>query len=119
MIYEEPGDTPGTKRTISQGGLPTLIGPQPDIARAQDIRTRILVEADDVLTRLRSDEIITDAQKDTAIVSPRQVNADQVRAAEIALNKVRGETDANWWILQANRSAGEILGELMTGTGQP
>ena len=114
MIYEEPGETPGTKRTITHGGLPELRGAEAAMARAEEIRTRILVEADDVLTRLRSDEIMTEAQKDTDIVSPRQVSKEQVHSAEIALNKLRNQADADWWLTQAERSAGEILGEAMT-----
>jgi hypothetical protein len=113
MIYEEPGETPGTKRAITEGGLPPLIGADAELAQAREIRRRILVEADDVLTRLRSDEIITEAQVDTDIVSPRQVTVDQVHSAEYALNRLRNETQAVWWIAQSGRSAGDILAESM------
>ena len=114
MLFEPSDETPGTKRAITEGGLPELSGAAAELASAREIRTRILIEADDVLTRLRSDEIITEAQKDTAIVSPRQVNSDQVRAAEVALNRLRNHTDGGWWVAQASRSAGEILTEMMT-----
>ncbi len=114
MLFEPNEETPGTKRTITVGGLPELSGPDTDLASALEIRTRILVEGDDVLTRLRSDEIITEAQVDTAIVSPRQVNSEQVHAAEAALNRLRGITDAAWWSARKSRTAGEILADMMT-----
>jgi len=113
MIYEEPGETPGTKRVITEGGIPELMGTPEHKAKAGEIRTRILVEADDVLTRLRSDQIITDAQKDTAIVSPRQVTSDQVVSAETALNRLRNQDSAEWWLAQDGKRAGEILADLM------
>jgi hypothetical protein len=118
MIYEEPGETPGTKRTITEGGLPALVGS--DLELAREIRARILIEADDVLTRLRSDEIITAAQVDTDITSPRQVTGNQVHSAEIALNRLRNEMQSAWWIAQSDRSAGDILAESMkAATGHP
>lgn len=107
-------ETEGTKRTITEAALPELTGSASDVAAALEIRSRILMEGDDVLTRLRSDEIITEAQKDTAIVSPRQVTSEQVHAAQAALNRLRGNADAAWWMAQAERSAGEILGEMMS-----
>lgn len=113
MLFEAVDETEGTKRTITAGGLPDLQGEIGDRDRAAEIRTRILVEADDVLTRLRSDEILTEAQSDTAIVSPRQVNPAQVHAAETALNHVRRQADAAWWIAQSDRSAAEIIAALM------
>src|SRR4051794_34725006 len=87
-------ETDGNKRMITEGGLPELNGSPDDVEAARDVRSRILVDADDILTRLRSDETITDAQKDTAIVSPRQVTAQQVHSAEIALNRLRSQADA-------------------------
>ena len=113
MINEELRETAGTKQTITSAGLPAITGAETDFARAEEIRSRILLDADDVLSRLRSDQIITDAQQDTDIVSPRQVTKEQVHSAEIALNKLRGQADAGWWAAQSDRSAGEILGDLM------
>ena len=104
-------ETPAAKRVITEGGLPELVGSNVDAAK--ETRTQILIEADDVLTRLRSDEIITEAQADTDIVSPRQVSTGQVHAAEAALNRLRGNTDADWWLRQAGRGAGEILAAMM------
>src|SRR5436309_2736255 len=106
-------ETEGTKRTITAGGLPELSGDGADLAAALEVRTRILMEADDVLTRLRSDEILTEAERDTAIVSPRHVSDAQVHAAEAALNRLRARTDAAWWAAQSGRTAAEILGEMM------
>ena len=114
MLFEASDETPGTKRTMTEGGLPELNGDPAILANAADIRTRILIEADDVLTRLRSDEIITEAQQDTAIVSPRQVTSEQVHAAEAALNRLRHETAAAWWAEQSSRTAGELLTTLMS-----
>ena len=120
MLFEALDETPGTKKTITEGGLPALVGAETEIGQAREVRSRILVEADDVLTRLRSDEIITEAQSDTAIVSPRQVSSDQVHAAEVALNRLRGQTDAAWWVANSGRTAGELLETLMiSGSGQP
>lgn len=118
-MFDEPiEETPGNKRAIATVGLPPLSGTTTDVARANEIRTRILIEADDVLTRLRSDETITEAQLDTDIVSPRQVNTEQVHAAEVALNRLRSQTDAGWWLKQADATAGSLIGELMAG-GEP
>ncbi|HLJ55412.1 MAG TPA: hypothetical protein VKT77_10260 [Chthonomonadaceae bacterium] len=122
MLIETSDETPGTKEMIAEGGLPALTGSDADLPLAHEIRTRILVEADDVLTRLRSDAVITDAQTDTAIVSPRQVTPDQVHAAQAALGRLRGVTDADWWLAQRNRSASELLEEMMEepgAAGQP
>ncbi len=120
MIFESAGETPGTKRAITEGGLPHLTGSEHDVVRAHEIRTRILIEADDVLTRLRSDEILTEAQLDTNITAPRTVEATQVHAAEAALNRLRGQPDAAWWVGQGSRSAGDILSEMMLNLdGQP
>ena len=104
-------ETAGTKRSITEGGLPELVGSGADAAR--EIRTSILIDADDVMSRLRSDEIITEAQSDTDITSPRQVSPSQVHAAEAALNRLRGNTDAAWWLAQEARSAGDIIAEMM------
>ena len=104
-------ETAGTKRSITEGGLPELVGSGADAAR--EIRTSILIDADDVMSRLRSDEIITEAQVDTDITSPRQVNPGQVHSAEAALNRLRGNTDAAWWLAQEGRTAGEIIAEMM------
>jgi len=113
MLFEPSEETPGTKRVITEGGLPELTGEAAERASAREIRRRILIEGDDVLTRLRSDEIITEAQVDTAIVSPRQVDSGQVHAAEAALNRLRNVTDAAWWNARKSHAAGEILAEMM------
>ncbi len=62
---------------------------------------------------LCTDEIITEAQSDTDITSPRQVSPGHVHAAEAALNRLRGNTAAAWWLAQKARSAGEIIAEMM------
>lgn len=113
MIYEEPGETPATKRAAAEIGLPGLNGTPEQIEQADEIRTRLLVEADDAMGLLRSDQIMTEAQKDTDVVSPRQVTIEQVRSAEVALNKLRNKTDAAWWLAQKNASAGTLLTDLM------
>jgi hypothetical protein len=113
MIFEPVGESAGTKRAASEIGVPDLVGSDADVSQAEAIRSRILIEADDVLTRLRSDEIITEAQVDTDIVSPRQVTDQQVHAAEVALNRLRHKSEAAWWIAQQDASAGDILSELM------
>ena len=113
MIYEEFGETPGTKRTIAEGGLPKLDGTPEQNEQAEEIRTRLLVQSDEILSRLRSDQIMTEAQKDTAVISPRQVTSEQVHSAEVALNKLRNQTDAAWWLAQSDASASTLLADLM------
>jgi len=120
MLFESTGESQGTQRAMTQAGLPELTGQPDEVGRAQAIRTRILMEADDVMTRLRSDEVITEAQSDTGIKAPRQVSEDQVHAAEMALNKVRHQTDAAWWIGHEGATAEQLLSRLMTNpTDQP
>jgi hypothetical protein len=114
MLFESTGESPGTQRAMTQAGLPELTGEPADVSRADAIRTRILMEADDVLTRLRSDEILTEAQSDTDITSPRQVSEDQVHAAQVALNKIRHQADAAWWISHEESTAEQLLSHLMT-----
>jgi hypothetical protein len=118
-IYQAPGESPATRRAVAEIGLPELSGAGDQVKRAEAVRARLLVDADDVMTRLRSDEIITEAQVDTAIVSPRQVSDDQVHAAEAALNRLRRVQDAAWWIEHGSRSAGDILAEFMLSPVQP
>lgn len=113
MLFESTGESPGTQRAMTQAGLPELTGHPSELSRADTIRTRILMEADDVMTRLRSDEIITEAQSDTYIVSPRQVTEGQVHAAEMALNRLRHEPNAAWWLTQELATAEQLLIQLM------
>ena len=113
MLFESTGESPETQRAMTEAGLPELTGQSSEVSRAHDIRTKILMEADDVLSRLRSDEIITESQSDTDIVSPRQVTDDQVHAAQMALNRIRHQSEAAWWIAHENETAAQILTRLM------
>ena len=114
MIFEEhPDETPGTKRDLAQGGLPTLTGTEAEIAQADPIRTAILVEADDILTELRSNETLTEAQADTAVHAPEQVTPWQVKEAKVALNRLRNQAEASWWIAHRSDGARALLEEFI------
>ncbi len=114
MIFEESeGETAGFKRQITHGGLQELKGSPEEIARAEEIRTRLLVEADDILTQLRSNPVLTASQVDTAIVAPEQVSEPQVNTTEAGLNRLRNRNDAAWWITNGARGARQLLDEAL------
>ena len=101
--------SPRSIRAVALVGVPTLTGTEAEIAEAEPIRERLLIAADDVLTELRGGEILTEEQADTAIRVPQPISAAQVQAAQRALNQLRHQTEANWWLLQQEATAEMLL----------
>lgn len=85
-------------RAIAEVGVPDLKGTPDEVTRGREIRLRFLVEADELLTRLRTNATLTQEQSDTAIVAPQQVRAEEVHVAQVALNRLRHQDNATWWI---------------------
>ncbi len=114
VIEIGPGDnespvTPRSKQAITEVGLPELQGSPEQVARGRDARTALLMKADDYLTELRTNGVLTDSQRDTDIVSPQQVSHEQVLSAQAALNDLRHLTDAEWWIVHAADPIEQLL----------
>ena len=101
--------SPRAIRAVALVGVPELTGAEADIAAAAPIRERLLIAADDYLTALRGDEILTTEQTDTAISVSRPVSAAEVLAAQKALNRLRHETDAAWWLARREATIEETL----------
>lgn len=112
-MFDRAEETPGAKRTVTHAGLPPLSGAAELAQQAEEIRMRILVEADDVLSRLRSDATQTVSEADTGPLTERHVTHDQVVSAQRALAHLRAETSSAWWIANESSSAGELLSNLM------
>ena len=110
---DEPG-SPRTVRAIAEAGLPALAGSPTDIETARDIRAAKLIAADDLLSALRGNEAMTEEHALAAIPPPPVTHA-QVQAAQAALNRLRHQTDAQWWIARQSHSAQELLDTLATG----
>lgn len=110
MIFEESeGETAGFKRQITHGGLPELKGSPEEITRAEEIRTRLLVEADDILTALRANLVMTESQVDTAVQPSEHVSEPQVVTAQAGLSRLRSRDEAAWWIQNAPQGARQLL----------
>ncbi|HZT41053.1 MAG TPA: hypothetical protein VFA07_02630 [Chthonomonadaceae bacterium] len=101
-IWPQPADetprTPRSQQAATEVGLPALVGMPEEIGQALEIRSDILMQADDYMTQLRANQILTEEQSDTAVVPDQPVTHEQVLAAQAALNRLRHQTDANWWI---------------------
>lgn len=114
MIFEEsPDETPGTQKAVAQAGLLPLTGSAEAIAQAEAIRAQTLVDADNIITRMRSEEVLTDT--DSTIVHPTTapVTHEQVLATQAALNRLRHQTEADWWLQNGSRGAGALLNAFM------
>lgn len=97
-------DEPGTQRTIraiALVGLSPLLGGEKEVALAEEIRARHLVAADDLLSELRGNEAITEEHPAGALPVP-QVTHAQVQRMQTALNRLRHQTEATWWIAQSD-----------------
>ena len=108
---EEDG-TPQTQRAIraiTEAGLPPLRGGEEDIAAAHEIRLAKLIAADDILTQLRSDEQETELGHMAGAQPQAPVSKNEVRQEQIALNRLRHQDDAAWWLAQRDRTAQELL----------
>lgn len=109
---DETPRTPRSQEAATEAGLPALTGSGPEIAQAEPIRTALLMDADDYLTELRTNQILTEEQQDTAVMPDQPVSAEQVRAAQMALNRLRHQTDAGWWIAHRDWGVCDLLAEM-------
>ncbi len=110
---DEPG-SPRTVRAIAEAGLPALTGSLTDIETARDIRVAKLIAADDLLSTMRGNEALTEEHALAAIPPPSVTHA-QVQTAQAALNRLRHQTDAQWWIANQSHSAQALLDTFATG----
>jgi len=111
-IPPEEGGTPRTGRSIraiTEVGLPALRGTEEDIAAAMEIRLDKLIAADDLLTELRSDEQETELGPMAGAKPERPVSPEDVRRAQMALNRLRHQEDAAWWLANRDRTARELI----------
>jgi hypothetical protein len=111
-IPPEEDGTPQTGRTIraiTEAGLPPLHGAEADIAVATEIRLEKLMAADDLLTLLRSDEQETELGHMAGAKPETPVSPDDVRAAQVALNRLRHQEEATWWLAHRDHAARELL----------
>ena len=93
---DEPG-TPRTVRAIALVGLHPLTGTEEDIASADPIRTAHLIAADDLMSELRGLEAITE-EHPAAAIPLKEVTRTEVHEMQVALNRLRHQTEALWWI---------------------
>lgn len=111
-VPPESDATPRTERAmraITEAGLPGLRGAPPDLEAASEVRLAKLMEADDVMTALRTAEQQTELGGDSAIQPETPVSDADVRAAQAALNRLRHQQDAAWWLAHQDRSARELM----------
>ena len=104
---DEPA-TPRTVRAIAEAGLPFLTGSPSDVETAANIRAAKLIAADDLLSTLRGNEALTEEHSLAAIPPPHITHA-QVQQAQAALNRLRHQTEAGWWIAHESHSAQSLL----------
>ena len=109
---DEPG-TPRTVRAIAEAGLPVLTGSPADIETASKIRLTKLIAADDLLSELRGNEAITEEHA-AAAIPPPHVTHTQVQQAQAALNRLRHQTEAAWWIAHQSHTAQSLLDVVTT-----
>jgi len=91
-----------TQQNITQVGLPELTGTPEEIAQAGPIRTQLLMQADDLMSQLRS-------QERCAPLLPDDSPPPAIAEAEAGLQKLRNQMDAAWWITHQNDSARQLL----------
>jgi hypothetical protein len=111
-IPPEEDGTPETARSIraiTEVGLPPLRGTEADIDVAGEIRLDKLIAADDVLTLLRSDHQETDLGHMAGMKPAKPVSADDVRRAQMGLNRLRHQDDAAWWLAHRDRTPLELI----------
>jgi hypothetical protein len=111
-IPPEEDATPATERSIraiTEVGLPPLRGMAADIAAAHEIRLAKLIAADDLLTQLRNDEQETELGHMAGAQPSAPVSRQEVQEAQAALNRLRHQDDAAWWLAQNDRSVQELL----------
>jgi hypothetical protein len=111
-IPPEEDGTPESERSIraiTEVGLPPLQGTEADIAAATEIRLAKLIAADDLLTMLRSDHQETDLGHMAGMQPAKPVSVDDVKRAQVALNRLRHQDDAAWWLANRDRTAQELI----------
>lgn len=108
---DEPA-TPRTRSAIAIAGVPPLTGTPADIETADDIRAAHLTKADDVLTALRGGETLYE-EHTVAAIPPVPVSHAQVQRAQAALNRLRHQTDAQWWLTHQHTPTKTLLDTLM------
>ncbi len=111
-IPPEEGGTPHTERSIraiTEVGLPPLRGTDADIAAAVEIRLDKLEAADDVLTQMRVDEQETELGSQSANPPQVPITKEEVQTVQRALNRLRHQDEAAWWLGQQERTARELL----------
>ena len=104
---DEPG-TPRTIHAITLAGLAPLTGSEADIAVASEIRAAKLMEADDLLSNLHGNEAITEDHTVGALPVPHTTHT-QVQHMQAAVNKLRHQTEAGWWIAHQTTTAQTLL----------
>ena len=110
---DETPRTHRTERAVAEVGVPELVGDNKAVAQAREARSAVLIDADDILSEWRSDAISMDGPQDPArppVLSPAAL---KVRKAQRALNRIRHQTDAAWWVENGSRGARALLEEAM------
>lgn len=121
-IPPQEGGEPETERSIravTEVGLPPLRGTEADITAAQEIRLDVLVAADDVLTQLRTAVQETDLGTMSANPPRVPISKDVVKSAQVALNSLRHQDDAAWWLSHRDESPRVLLQLFMEGHTLP
>src|SRR5579862_4455591 len=116
-IPPQEGGTPETERSIraiTEVGLPSLRGTEADIGEAAALRLDKLIAADDLMTELRTEEQQAELDQQDAPNGRRTELATAVHRAQTALNHLRHQDDAAWWLMQRDRTARELL-EMFAG----
>jgi hypothetical protein len=111
-IPPEEGGTPHTPRSIraiTEVGLPALQGTEADIAAASEIRLDKLSAADEVLTLLRTNQQETELGAQSANPPSIPVAESQVQVAQMALNTLRHQDAADWWLAHQDQTARQLL----------
>lgn len=108
---ETNGTTEGERsieEIVSGAELPELGGAPMEVRAAAEIRKRILNEADDVLSAVRENEILSNQNRDPALLGGMAIVE-----AERALQRLRRQSSAAWWLAQERRSAQDVLVDLL------
>ena len=108
---DEPA-TPRTRGAIALAGVPPLTGTPAAVESADAIRAAKLTQADEILTALRGGETLA-AEHTVAIIPPPPVSHAQVQRAQVALNRLRHQTDAQWWLTHQHTPTQTLLDDLM------
>ena len=108
---DEPA-TPRTRSAIALAGVLPLTGTPDAIEVADAIRAAKLTQADEILTALRGGETLA-SEHTVAAIPPPAVTHEQVQRAQAALNRLRHQTDAQWWLTHQHTPTQELLDNMM------